>query len=201
MNLYLRLFFRLLLACRAPACTTESSTSARFRVLPSDIDLFGHMNNGRYAQIFDVARAEWMLRCGVLGAMRRHRWGAVIGGSTIRFRRALTLGQRYEVRTRLLGWDDRWFYLEHRACTLAGDTVAVGLCRTALLSGPRWVATADVVAAVDPERSQPALPRAVTDWLRTEAALCSGAATANACTSPDPGRADARQPVRQVQAA
>ena len=40
------------------------------RVWPTDLDMNVHMNNGRYLQIMDVARAEWMMRTGVEGNSR-----------------------------------------------------------------------------------------------------------------------------------
>ncbi|XP_043831226.1 LOW QUALITY PROTEIN: protein THEM6 [Dromiciops gliroides] len=84
------------------------------RVLPSDLDLLRHMNNARYLREADVARAAHLARCGVLGALRALGAHAVLAASCARYRRSLRLLEPFEVRTRLLGWDGRAFYLESR---------------------------------------------------------------------------------------
>lgn len=88
------------------------------RVLPSDLDLLLHMNNARYLREADVARAAHLARCGVLGALRALGARAVLAASCARYRRSLHLLEAFEVRTRLLGWDDRAFYLEARFISL-----------------------------------------------------------------------------------
>ena len=59
MNLYLRLLFVFLRNLYSDREHHSHSCESRFRVLPHDLDAFGHMNNGRYLQIMDVARTEW----------------------------------------------------------------------------------------------------------------------------------------------
>ncbi len=171
MNLYLRLLLTMLAAWRSPALGHEETSERRFRVWPHDIDLFGHMNNGRYLQIMDVARADWMLRTGVIDAMRRNRWGAVLGGGVVRFRRSLKPMQTYRVRTRLICWDERWFYHEHTFLNGAGHCVAVGITRAALRSGGNWVASRSVVRAVSEGAVSPPLPAYLKELLDAEEAM------------------------------
>lgn len=84
------------------------------RVLPSDLDLLLHMNNARYGREADVARAVHLARCGVLDALRELGASAVLAATCARYRRSLRLFEAFEVRTRLLAWDERAFYLEAR---------------------------------------------------------------------------------------
>ncbi|XP_003803317.1 protein THEM6 [Otolemur garnettii] len=91
------------------------------RVLPSDLDLMLHMNNARYLREADVARAAHLTRCGVLGALRELGAYSVQAASCARYRRSLRLLEPFEVRTRLLGWDDRAFYLEACFISLRDD--------------------------------------------------------------------------------
>lgn len=88
------------------------------RVLPSDLDLLLHMNNARYLREADVARIAHLTRCGVLEALRALGARAVLAASCARYRRSLRLFEPFEVRTRLLGWDDRAFYVEARFISL-----------------------------------------------------------------------------------
>jgi len=168
MNLYLRLILVLLRHLRCDRLHFSSRTEHGFRVLPHDIDAFGHMNNGRYLQIMDVARTAWMIRTGVAAAIRRNRWAPVLGGGVIRYRHSLKLMQRYRVRTRLLGWDERWFYHEHAFIDASERYVAVGVTRAALRGGGRWVRTERVAAQVAPGAMSPPVPRHVRHWIDLE---------------------------------
>ena len=60
MNLYLRLLLIWLRNWRSGIAHHQHVARTSFRVMPHDIDMFGHMNNGRYLQIMDVARVDWM---------------------------------------------------------------------------------------------------------------------------------------------
>ncbi len=163
MNLYFRLFIGLLCAAfRRPISVADSARNA-FRVLPSDIDLFGHMNNGRYLQIMDVARCCWMLRSGVIGVMAKNRWSAVLGGGTIRFRRALKPLESYRVTTRLICWDRRWFYLEHGFIDRRGNCVAVGNSRAALRHKGKWVPAQRMIDLVAPGLTSEPMPAYLRD--------------------------------------
>lgn len=168
MNLYFRLLRSLLRGWLAPRISPFEVAESYFRVWVNDIDAFGHMNNGRYMQIMDAARVEWMVRCGVGAAMWRHRWGAIVGGGMMRYRHSLHVVQRYCVRTRLIFWDARWFYLEHTFVDDRERCVAAGITRAALREKAGWVGTARVVQAVAPGAASLAEPAFLRDWLSAE---------------------------------
>lgn len=163
MNLYLRLLVAVIRGLLHPKTPISRVGESRFRVMPHDIDAFGHMNNGRYLQIMDVARAEWMARAGVLGVMWRNQWSATLGGTTVRFRRFLRLFQCYIVRTRLLCYDSDWFYLEHTVISDSDNTVAVGISRAALRGEAGWLSTEQVMSQVEPNAVSAPMP----DYVRT----------------------------------
>ncbi|WP_176458369.1 acyl-CoA thioesterase [Rhodococcus sp. WWJCD1] len=84
-----------------------------FRVLPSDLDLLMHMTNGRYLSILDAARIAYWTRTGLWRQLRAKHWHPVVVAQTINYRRSLTLGVRYQVRTTMLGFDKRNAFFEH----------------------------------------------------------------------------------------
>ena len=172
MNLYLRLILTWLRNRRSDARHYLHVARSRFRVLPHDLDAFGHMNNGRYLQIMDVARVEWMMQTGVAGEIRRQGWAPLLGGGAMRFRHSLRFLQRYEVRTRLLGWDERWFYLEHTFVHARMRSVAVGITRAGLRRNGQWVPATEVAEAVYPGATPPTMPGHVKDWTELEEAIC-----------------------------
>ena len=189
MNLYLRLLMVLLRTLPGERLHYSAVTESRFRVFPHDLDAFGHMNNGRYLQIMDVARTEWMLRTGVAAAIRSQRWAPILGGGVVRYRHSLRLFQKYAVRTRLLGWDDRWFYLEHSFMDHQNRCVAVGVKRAALRAADRWARTEEVVDIVHPGAVSPSIPAHVLEWMNLEEAMYRSGAH----LSPLDGVADLRE--------
>uniref|UniRef100_A0A673ZFP4 Protein THEM6 n=1 Tax=Salmo trutta TaxID=8032 RepID=A0A673ZFP4_SALTR len=105
----------------------EQSVSGR--VLLHDIDL-GHMNNARFLRECDFARFSLYSRNGVFKACRALRATMVVGATTIRLRRALCLGEAFELRTRIVVWDEKAFYLEQRFVSCRdGLVAAVMLCK------------------------------------------------------------------------
>jgi len=55
MNLWLRLAIFFLTVRFRSRCSVLGPTVLNFRVLPSDLDLLGHMNNGKYLTILDIS--------------------------------------------------------------------------------------------------------------------------------------------------
>lgn len=176
MNLYLRLLLVWLRNFATAKQHYSHRAESRFRVLPHDLDAFGHMNNGRYLQIMDVARVEWMIQTEVAQSIRRNRWSPILGGGVIRYRHSLRLLQQYHVHTQLLGWDHRWFYLEHSFTDRHGRCVAVGVTRAGLRDGNAWVHADEVVESVHPGARSPEIPGHVQDWIELEEAMFRHAA-------------------------
>jgi acyl transferase domain-containing protein/NADPH:quinone reductase-like Zn-dependent oxidoreductase/acyl-CoA thioesterase FadM/acyl carrier protein len=86
----------------------ESVTT--WRVSPADLDLFGHMTNHRYLLFMDLARVDFLVRAGALGELLSRRWTVPIGCAYLDFHGELRPLERFEIRTRLVSWDERWFY-------------------------------------------------------------------------------------------
>lgn len=93
----------------------------RATTLPTDIDLLRHMNNGRYLSIVDLGRWDLLIRTGLFDAMAKQRWYAVVSSETVTFRKSLTLFQRFDIASRMIGHDDRAIYMEHRV--LVGNEI------------------------------------------------------------------------------
>lgn len=82
------------------------------RVLPQDLDLLMHVNNGSYLQLMDVARFRHIAEMGAAALGREKEFGAVVAASTMKYRRSLKLFDTFDLTTRVLGWDERCFYME-----------------------------------------------------------------------------------------
>ena len=115
---HVHFFFRTLLQSirsrfRAPVSAWDVA-STPFRVLPTDLDVLRHMNNGVYLSILDLGRLDLMMRSGLWTSLQARGWYPVVVSETISFRRSLELWQRFEVQTRVLGFDAKALYVEQR---------------------------------------------------------------------------------------
>ncbi|WP_375387445.1 acyl-CoA thioesterase [uncultured Amnibacterium sp.] len=104
----------------------------RMRVLPTDIDVLRHINNGIYLSLMDMGRWDLLLRAGVWQRMSAAGVVPVVASSTMTYRRSLQLGQRYVLETRIIGYDERSVYVEQRF-TVRGEVYARGILRGAFL--------------------------------------------------------------------
>ena len=136
----------------------------RLRTLPTDIDLLMHMNNGRYASLFDLGRFDLLIRTGIWDAMIARGWHAVVAAETVTFRRSLQLWQRFTVESRLLGHDDRAVYQIHRA-VVDGEVYAEMIVRARFLRrGGGVLPMEELFAALGRPDELPPLPGWVADW-------------------------------------
>lgn len=104
----------------------------KLTTLPTDLDILGHMNNGRYLSLMDLGRWDLLVRTGLMGAMRTHGWYAVVSSETVTFRKSLEAWQRFDLESRLIGHDEKAVYLEHR-CTVDGEIYARAIVRARMM--------------------------------------------------------------------
>ncbi|HEY4393768.1 MAG TPA: thioesterase family protein [Polyangia bacterium] len=146
-----------------------------FRVMPADLDINLHMNNGRYLSIMDLGRLDFIVRTGLFNEMLRQRWMPLVGSETIRFRRSLAPLKKYELRSRLVAWDDKWFFFEQRF-TARGELIAVAFVKGLLRGRQGNVAPALTLAAGGHTVASPELAPAIAAWCDADAALFETAA-------------------------
>ncbi len=141
----------------------------RLRTLPTDLDLLGHMNNGRYLSLFDLGRWDLLVRTGLARVMKERGWYAVVASETITFRKSLNLWQAFDVESRMIGHDDKSVYLEHRA-VVDGELYARVIVRSRILrrsGGP--VRHEEVLAALGSPEGIPSVDGWISQWAAASA--------------------------------
>jgi len=148
-----------------PPIGTFEADVLKMRVWPNDIDFNFHLNNARHLSVMDYGRIHLLARGGVLKGIIKARWVPVVGAVWITYRRSLPLWARFELSTRMVGWDNRWFYMEQ---VFTGDegTVAVGWVKGALRGSAKSGKTGavppqQVMDLVKPGVASPELPEAI----------------------------------------
>lgn len=164
MNRWLRLLWMMLVMRRRPAVSFLGPCRTPFRTWFTDLDVFRHMNNGVYLMVMDLARLDLMVRSGMWKAIQSRGWYPVVVAETVQFRRSLNLFERFEIETRVLGWDDKAIVLEQQFFR-RGEAVAHALVRARFLrrSGGN-VAPADLAAALGFEGAAPQLQGYAALW-------------------------------------
>jgi acyl-CoA thioesterase FadM len=163
-NLLLRLLILVLTARFRPRASVLGPCRTRFRVWPGDLDVLLHVNNGVYLSMLDVARVDLMLRSGAFARFRARGFYAVVAAQTIRFRRSLRLFQRFEVETRVIGWDEHAFLVSH-VFLRQEEVIAEAIVRSRFLKrGGGKASSAEVLELLETYGPSPALPPFVASW-------------------------------------
>lgn len=135
----------------------------RMHVLPNDIDLNLHMNNARYLSIMDYARTHLLARNRLLGHMVRRRWQPLVGAAWLTYRRSLPLFSAFSLTSRMICWDDRWFYIEGTFTGRHG-LAAIGWIKGALRGAHGIIDPQRVIEGVAPGVVSPPMPEAIASW-------------------------------------
>lgn len=170
MNLWFRLLRVFITSLFRPRLGFTDESVLRFRVMPHDLDINIHMNNARYFALMDLGRFDLIARCGLWRLVVRHRWQPVIGAALVRFRRPLRPFQPLSLTSRLLGWDEKWLYIEHRIDSngmLACHTVVRG----AFVGAEGVVPPAELTRALGHAEPPPPLPDWIARWRDLDAAM------------------------------
>jgi acyl-CoA thioesterase FadM len=155
MNLIFRMLYVLMLSLfreRLDAGNLVSRLS--LRVLPNDLDINFHMNNGRYLTICDLNRIDLFARSGLLMAMYRRNWIPVIAEHTMAYKKPLGLFERFDVMLEVTHWDEKYFYMKH-VFSNNERTLAEGTSKGCVYARGRGVVSpAEALAAVEQDRSK-----------------------------------------------
>jgi len=134
-----------------------------------DCDVFGEMNNGRILTLYEMGRFQAAVRMGLWAKLKKHRWGLTVAGTSIRYRKRITPFEKYETRTRIATWDDRFVYIEQGMFKKNGECASNVLLRTAIVSKGRAVPTDELIGALNITDLRPEPAQWVTNWIEAEA--------------------------------
>jgi acyl-CoA thioesterase FadM len=133
------------------------------RVWPNDIDFNLHMNNARYLSLMDYGRVHHLARIGLLNHVVRSRWKPMVGAVWITYRRSLPVFARFTLASRVVCWDERWFYFEQTFLGPEG-LIAVGWVKGVLRGAAGNISPQQVIDAIAPGTDSPPMPPAMAAW-------------------------------------
>lgn len=117
--------------------------------------------------MMDLGRVDLMSRAGLLPTIIKKRWVPVIGTVQIVFRKSLHAFQKYELRTRVLGWDEKWVYMEQRF--VAGEICyAAAIVKGLMRTKDGKVPSQTLVDMVSPGVKSPSFEGVLARWARED---------------------------------
>jgi len=167
---FMRMAWQLWKHRRAAPLPVTGCHLSRHVCLPWDIDLWCELNNGRTLTLYDLGRIPLALRTGLVGVLRRNGWGLTMAGASVRYRRRVRMFEVVEMRSRLVGWDARFIYIEQSMWQASGDCANHILYRAAITDKGGIVPPGDVARALGIDPTPPAMPEWVAAWIEADAA-------------------------------
>jgi acyl-CoA thioesterase FadM len=167
MNLWLRLIRVWLAAQRRSPLGSEGESVIRIRVWPHDLDLWGHVNGGRYLTLSDLGRLDFSVRAGLFKIVRRQHWTMPMAAAGLQFRRPLRLFQTCELHTRVAGWDDKWSYLETRFVR-KDRTVATVVAKAVVRGSDGTIAPKRLLELLGVDQEPFPVPEHIRRWVEAE---------------------------------
>ena len=153
---------------KAPPLGLNESHVSHHVCWPWDLDLWRELNNGRTLTLYDLGRIPLARRVGLIAALRRHRWGLAVAGVSVRYRKRVRAFERVEMRSRAIGWDQRFLYVEQSLWNRRGECAGHALYRLAVTGRTGMVPPAEVARALGMEARGPDLPAWVRAWIAAE---------------------------------
>lgn len=170
MNLLLRLLWLLIKLPWLPKQTDPlAPVTLSMRVMPNDLDVYFHVNNGRYLTLMDLGRLHLMSVTGLLRPVLKRKWSPLLGSVKIHFLKPLTVFQKFTMTTQTLYWDDKWIYIEQKI-QRNGNLCAVALLKILFVGKEGKIDPQRIVDCLPTPPSRPDLPHAIKLWQEAERA-------------------------------
>ena len=110
MNLYFRLVLTIIRALLSEKVRCDENSVSKWRVLPNDIDAYGHMNNGRYLTLLGLAAIDAVIRTGLLKSSLKRGYLFIWDQSQVRWQRPLKLFEKFTIEIQMLYCEGRYLY-------------------------------------------------------------------------------------------
>ncbi len=167
MNLYFRLLILIIKNFfRQNRVNIFDEVKTTFRVLPNDLDLNMHMNNGRYLTIMDLGRFDYMSQVGILTPAIKRKWLPVLGAVQMTFLRPLKPFKKFQLITQIEYWDEKWFVMKQKF-VIHDKLIAVGRIRGQMRGPNGLVKPEEILALVDSKEPSPQLNDELKKWLES----------------------------------
>lgn len=168
MNLYFRLLWLIIRLPFLPRAQHPLDPGyLDMRVLPNDLDMNMHMNNGRYLTIMDLGRLHLTFVNGILWPCLKRRWFPVLGGAKVHFLKPLNPFNKFRLESKVIYWDEKWIYLEQQIYK-KDQLVATALLKALFMGKEGKIKPETIIGLMPTKPTRPEIPQSLARWLMTE---------------------------------
>ncbi len=161
MRLRLRLFWLFIVSFWRERLQVLGESVLDMRVLPNDVDV-SKITNDRYLAIMDLGRIDLVLRTGLFKIAVKRNWAPMVSCVCIRFRHPLKLFERYQLRTKIIYWDEETLYIQQQFVFQNRVKVTAYVCGT-MLGAHGAVSPAMLFEALQVNPERPPMPAIVAE--------------------------------------
>lgn len=145
---------------------SQDFTVKKFRVWLTEAE-GSLLNNARYLTFMEVARMDLMTRTGHFLYSLKKKWLPLVGSQYICYKKPLKRFQKFEVKTKLIYWDAKWFYAEHRF-EREGKLMAYGYVKIAWLKRGGTISPKELLGETGFDSAPPPKPDFISKWEESE---------------------------------
>ncbi|MAN57369.1 MAG: thioeseterase [Paracoccus sp.] len=153
----------------APPLGPMDAHVSTHRCWPWDLDPWIELNNGRTLTLYDLGRIPLASRTGLVPVLREKGWGITVAGNSTRYRRRIRAFERFTMISRMVGWDDRFIYMD-QSMWKGSECCNQVLIRSAVTSRQGIVPPPRLMQALGHPVGSPDLPGWVQAWIDADAA-------------------------------
>jgi acyl-CoA thioesterase FadM len=169
MNRWLRILITIITAQFRKKTNPDEEISLNFRVWITDVD-FSIMNNTAMLAITELGRWDLTVRTGFLKYSRKNRLYLPLASIAAQFVRPLKRFQKFQLKTQLIYWDEKWIYISHRVVR-EGKTIAVALAKCTVKKGRELIPFENIIHELNWQMKPKNRPEMIDRFERGESLL------------------------------
>ncbi|XP_047347989.1 protein THEM6-like [Vespa velutina] len=166
-NYFLRLIFTFIWAKFIQKKTKLLDKTTIYSICTTqDLDMMSHMNNARYLRELDFCRYHYFIQTKMFSLLKKMGVTAILGGLCIRYRRPIKFFMIYKITTKLIYWDEKSFYFEHRFINLQDNFIHTIILSKQTTIGMK-MSLNEFIKKLEPEISLPEINSDLRLWLES----------------------------------
>ena len=165
MNLYFRMLVVFVKIWLGLTKRWSEESVLQFRVFPFDCDVNLHLTSSRYVAFADLGRIHLLGQIGILRGVLNRRWFPFASGVEITYIRPIMPLQKLNLRTRILTWDEKYWYTEHKF-EVGNQLRAIAIVRGVFVKGPDIIPMNEIAALTDEDPASPPAPNSIQQWIQ-----------------------------------
>ncbi len=173
MGFWIRIFVIILRNFRAKKQSSLAPNRTILRVWPHESEV-SFANQAAYAHYLELARWDWAMKSGVVHFMRRQKTLFAVGGLLQTFRKPLRRFQKFEVKSQIVGWDEKWIYFEQSMLS-EGGLIHRAYVKLIYRKGRTVIAPVEFLKSLGfADLPAQTVPRLVRQWVELENQMAGG---------------------------